>query len=70
MTASAEDVLEGKSFVSSTGENVAGAMKNMADNGISIDGMINEAVPIPSGFYNGMGYATITDSIENELAAL
>lgn len=70
VTASAEDVLEGKSFVSSAGENVAGAMKNMADNGISIDGMINEAVPIPSGFYNGMGYATITDSIENELAAL
>ena len=70
VTASAEDVLEGKSFVSSAGENVAGAMKNMADNGISIDGMINEAVPIPIGFYNGMGYATITDSIENELAAL
>ena len=70
VTASAEDVLEGKSFVSSAGENVAGAMKNMADSGISIDGMINEAVPIPSGFYNGMGYATITDSIENELAAL
>lgn len=70
VTASAEDVLEGKSFVSSAGENVAGAMKNMADNGISIDGMINEAVPIPSGFYNGMGYAKITDSIENELAAL
>lgn len=70
VTASAEDVLEGKSFVSSTGENVAGTMKNMADNGISIDGMINEAVPIPSGFYNGMGYAKITDSIENELAAL
>lgn len=70
VTASAEDVLEGKSFVSSAGENVAGAMKNMADSGISIDGMINEAVPIPSGFYNGMGYAKITDSIENELAAL
>ena len=70
VTASAEDVLEGKSFVSSAGENVAGAMKNMADRGISIDGMINEAVPIPSGFYNGMGYVKITDSIENELAAL
>lgn len=70
VTAAAEDVLEGKSFVSSAGENVAGAMKNMADSGISIDGMINEAVPIPSGFYNGMGYAKITDSIENELAAL
>lgn len=70
VTASAEDVLEGKSFVSSAGENVAGAMKSMADSGISIDGMINEAVPIPSGFYNGMGYAKITDSIENELAAL
>lgn len=70
VTASAEDVLEGKSFVSSAGENVAGAMKNMADNGISIDGMINKAVPIPIGFYNGMGYAKITDSIENELAAL
>lgn len=70
VTASAEDVLEGKSFVSSAGENVAGAMKNMADSGISIDGMINEAVPIPIGFYNGMGYAKITDSIENELAAL
>lgn len=70
VTAAAEDVLEGKSFVSSAGENVAGAMKNMADSGISIDGMINEAVPIPSGFYNGMGYVKITDSIENELAAL
>lgn len=70
VTASAEDVLEGKSFVSSAGENVAGTMKNMADSGIYIDGMINEAVPIPSGFYNGMGYAKITDSIENELAAL
>lgn len=70
VNAVAEDVLEGKTIVSSTGEKVAGTMKNMAASEISIDGLVNEETAIPAGFYNGLGHARITSSVENALSLL
>ncbi len=63
-------MLEGKTIVSSTGEKVAGTMKNMAASEISIDGLVNEETAIPAGFYNGLGHARITSSVENALSLL
>ena len=70
VSALAEDVLEGKTFVAQNGESVGGTMKNMADSEILIDGLVSENMPIPAGFYNGLGFAKITSTIENELAGI
>ena len=63
-------MLEGKTFVAQNGQSVGGTMKNMADSEILIDGLMSENMPIPAGFYNGLGFAKITSTIENELAGI
>lgn len=69
VTAEAGDVLTGKIFVNSTGQSVTGTMKNNGDSTREIDGLTTESIIIPEGYTSG-GTISLSDSIENALAAI
>lgn len=69
VTAAAGDVLDGKFIVDATGEKIEGTMP---DNGAitkTIDGLTVTSAAIPAGYTAG-GTVSLTDDIENALAAL
>lgn len=70
VTVSAADVLTGKVFVDSTGAQKSGEMANNAAVSATINGLDTTSYVIPAGYHNGRGTVTLTDDIENALAAI
>lgn len=70
VTASAGDVLTGKVFVDSTGAQKSGTMANNGAVAATIDGLNTTSYTIPAGYHSGSGTVTLTDDIENALAAI
>lgn len=70
VTVSAADVLTGKVFVDSTGAQKSGEMANNTAVSATINGLDTTSYVIPAGYHNGSGTVTLTDDIENALAAI
>ena len=70
VTATAATVLDGSVFVNAAGEAVEGAMVNNAAIAATIDGLTTTAYTVPVGYHNGSGTVSLTDDIENALAAI
>lgn len=69
VTATAADVLTGKTIVTAAGETVEGTLPNNGATGGSIDGLSVLSVEIPAGYTTG-GTVSLTGDIEDELAAI
>lgn len=70
VTAEAKDVLAGKIIVLADGTEVAGTMvDNGAANG-TINGLTVTSYTIPEGYHNGLGTVSLTNDIEDALAAI
>lgn len=70
VTAKAANVLDGDIFVDSTGAQVEGSMPNKGAVAASIDGMTTISYTVPAGYHNGSGKVSLTNDIENALAAI
>lgn len=69
VTAGAADVLDGKFIVLADGSKVEGTMANNGAIAKTIDGLTQTSVDIPAGYTSG-GTVSMTDDIENALAAI
>lgn len=69
VTAGAADVLDGKFIVLTDGSKVEGTMANNGAIAKTIDGLTQTSVDIPAGYTSG-GTVSLTDDIENALAAI
>lgn len=69
-TATAPDVLTGKTFVTAAGVATAGTMPNNGAINRSIDGLTSMSVAIPAGYHNGSGTVTLSGAIEAALAEI
>lgn len=69
VTAGAGDVLTGKIIVDATGKPTPGTMPNNGALALTIDGLTATSVAIPAGYTSG-GTVSLTDDIENALAAI
>lgn len=69
VTAGAADVLDGKFIVLADGSKVEGTMANNGAITKTIDGLTQTSVSIPAG-YTSAGTVSLTDDIENALAAI
>ena len=70
VTATAAHVLDGDVFVDETGVPVKGSMPNKGAVNVTIDGMTTASYTIPAGYHNGDGNVSLTNDIENALAAI
>ena len=70
VTATAANVLEDKYIVTATGEKVEGTMKNNGAITATIDGLTTTAYTVPVGYHSGSGTVSVTNDIENDLAAI
>ena len=70
VTAAAGDVLANKIFVDSTGAQVPGTMANNGAVAATIDGLTVTEYIVPKGFHSGAGKVSLTNDIENALAAI
>ena len=66
--AAAGNVLSGKKFVGTSGQDT-GSMANNGATGGTIDGLTAASLTIPAGYTSG-GTVTLDDSIETALAAI
>jgi hypothetical protein len=69
VTAGAADVLDGKFIVLADGSKVEGTMANNGAISKTIDGLTQTSADIPAGYTSG-GTVSLTDDIENALAAI
>ena len=69
VTAGAADVLDGKFIVLANGSKVEGTMANNGAISKTIDGLTQTSAAIPAGYTSG-GTVSLTDDIENALAAI
>ena len=69
VTAGAADVLDGKFIVLADGSKVEGTMANNGAIAKTIDGLTQTSGDIPAGYTSG-GTVSLTDDIENALAAI
>ena len=69
VTAGAADVLDGKFIVLAAGSKAEGTMANNGAIAKTIDGLTQTSVDIPAGYTSG-GTVSMTDDIENALAAI
>ena len=69
-TATAADVLGTKVFVASDGTITTGTMVNNGAVTATIDGLTTTSYSIPAGYHNGLGTVSLTNDIENALAAI
>ena len=70
VTATAEHVLDGSFFVDSTGAKVEGTMPDKGAVSATIDGLTTTSYTVPAGYHNGSGTVSLTNDIENALAAI
>ena len=70
VTAAAGDVLANKVIVGADGSQIAGTMPNNGAAALSIDGLTTMSATIPAGYHSGAGKVTLTDDIEQALAAI
>ncbi|MBQ8893370.1 MAG: hypothetical protein IJ043_03060 [Clostridia bacterium] len=70
VTAAAAQVLLGKVIVDTTGAKVTGTMPDRGAVAATIDGISVTSYTIPKGYHNGSGTVSLTDDIENALAAI
>lgn len=70
VTAKAANVLDGDIFVDATGKQVEGTMPNKGAVTATIDGLTTTSFTIPAGCHNGSGTVSLSDDIENALAAI
>jgi hypothetical protein len=70
VTATAANVLDGVFFVDSTGAKVEGTMPDKGTVNATIDGLTTTSYTIPAGKHNGSGKVSLTNDIENALAAI
>lgn len=70
VTATAADVLDGSVFVDKTGEVIEGTMPDRGAVDATIDGLTVTSYTIPAGKHSGSGKVTLTNDIENALAAI
>ena len=70
VTTTAPEVLDGTFFVDSTGELVEGTMPDKGAVTETIDGLSTISYTIPAGYHNGSGTVSLTNDIENALAAI
>lgn len=69
VTAGADDVLDGKFIVLADGSKAEGTMANNGAISKTIDGLTQTSAAIPAGYTSG-GTVSMTDDIENALAAI
>lgn len=69
VTATAADVLDGKTIVTAEGESAEGAMPNNGAVSGSIDGLTTTSYSVPAGYTSG-GSVALTSDIEDALAAI
>lgn len=70
VTATAANVLDGAFFVDKTGAKVEGTMPDKGSVNATIDGLTTTSYTIPAGKHSGSGKVTLTNDIENALAAI
>lgn len=70
VTADAGDVLANKIIVDATGANIAGTMPNNGAVAGTIDGLTETSYTVPKGYHSGTGTVSLTDDIEEALAAI
>ena len=70
VTAAAGDVLAGKVIVTKDGTVTAGTMNNNDAVTETIDGLTVLSVTIPKGYHNGSGKVSLSNDIEEALAAI
>ena len=70
VTATAANVLDGNYFVDKTGALVEGSMVDRGAVTATIDGLTTTSYTIPDGKHNGSGTVSLTNDIENALAAI
>lgn len=69
VTATAADVLTGKTIVSAAGETVQGSMANNGAINGTFDGLTTTSYSVPAGYTSG-GSVSLTNDIETALAAI
>lgn len=70
VTTTSANVLDGTYFVDSTGELKEGTMPDKGAVTATIDGLTTTSYTIPAGKHNGSGKVSLTNDIENALAAI
>lgn len=70
VTTTPANVLDGTYFVDSTGELKEGTMPDKGAVNATIDGLTTTSYTIPAGKHNGSGKVSLTNDIENALAAI
>lgn len=70
VTATAANVVDGSYFVDNTGALVEGTMPDKGAVTATIDGLTTTSYTIPAGKHSGSGTVSLTDDIENALAAI
>lgn len=65
-----ENVLDGNYYVDKTGAVVEGTMPDKGAVNATIDGLTTTSYTIPAGKHNGSGKVSLSDDIENALAAI
>lgn len=70
VTATAAQVLDGAFFVDASGDKIEGTMANKGAVSATIDGLTTTSYTVPAGYHNGSGTVTLSDDIENALAAI
>ena len=70
VTATAGNVLDGNYFVDKTGAMIEGTMPDKGAVNATIDGLTTTSYTIPAGKHNGSGTVSLSNDIENALAAI
>ena len=70
VTATADKVLTGSVFVSSTGAEIDGSMPNNGAASLTIDALNTTEVAIPAGYHNGSGKVSLTNDLLEALQAI
>lgn len=70
VTAAAGDVIDGKKIIGADGSAITGTMANNGAVEATIDGLTVTSYTVPAGYHNGSGTVSLTDDIENALAAI
>lgn len=70
VTATAANVLDNAFFVDKTGAKVEGTMPNNGAVAATIDGLTVTSYTVPTGYHSGAGTVSLTNDIENALAAI